>query len=110
MSGPNRGAWSRFRRSAGYTTDTSDVRLSRCLSRGPPPTFPFIRQRRTFRGSATGTFTTHEPTPVSRGTDAANRVRPSTVAGRQLERHTAKEAPNSENGVFGNHSQILGHR
>ena len=99
----NRGASSQFRRSADYTTDTSDARLSHCLSRGPPPTFPFIRQRRTLHRSAIGTFTSHEPTPVSRGTDIANTISPSQPAA-NWNRNTAKEAPNTKNGVFGNYN------
>jgi hypothetical protein len=71
---------------------------------GPRPTFPFIRQRRTFHCSAIGTFTSHEPTPVSRGTDVANPIPPSLSPASNWNRNTAKEAPNTENGVFGNHS------
>lgn len=83
----------------GCTTDTSDERLSRCLSRGPPPAFPFMRQR--WRFSAISTFTSHEPTPASRGTDVANAIAPSPSPVGNWSRNTAKEAANTETRVFG---------
>jgi ATP-dependent exoDNAse (exonuclease V) alpha subunit len=42
---------------------------------------------------------------VSRGTDVANTIPPSLSSASNFNRNTAKEAPNTENGVFGNHSR-----
>ena len=60
----------------------------------------------------TSTFTRQKATPVSRGTDVANTISPSLSQPPtgNWNRNTAKEAPNTENRVFGNHRGSFTHR